>query len=368
MIFFIAFSALHVCFFLWLRYHWGRIGISQNQPGHIQFISVIVPVRNEAGNIRKLLKDLENQDYPKGSYEVIIVDDHSEDSTLTVCREYLQKSSLSHQIITLSQVSGKKEAITAGVEKACGELILTTDGDCRLEPGWVTAFATAYHLWDPVMLAGPVRMEGDTFFQKLQLYEFAALIGVGAASLKSGNPGMCNGANLSYKKKAFLEVNGYEGNKHIPSGDDEFLLQKLYVRYPDKVRFLKNPNAVVTTGAKNSLKELVNQRIRWAGKWKFHKRIFIQLMAIMIFLNYFFLVFAFVQSLGNWHMMGVFFAVFIIRWGVVYVFVKSVLRFLQLRRLFFVSLAGEIFYPLFVTFLGLASIFGKYSWKGRQYK
>lgn len=368
MILFIVSSLIHISFFTWVLFHWKRLNCVWAISGlkHYRF-SVIIPIRNEADNILNLLGDLEAQSHPKNSFEVILVDDHSEDQGPKICEIFLSKSAFNGKIISLKEARGKKEAITAGVSAAANEIILTTDADCRVPQEWISSYNAVYHQSDFHMITGPVKMETGSFFQKMQQYEFAALIGIGAASLGSGHPGMCNGANLSYKRAAFLKVGGYQGNEHIPSGDDEFLLQKLHTHHPDGVTFLKNGGAIVTTRAKSSLQELVNQRIRWASKWKFHESLFIRLMAIGFFVNYFTLLIAFIWSLQYLNWFIAFLVVFLLRWFTVFIFTKSVLSFLRIRGLFFSSLAGEIFYPLFVTFLGLASIFGKYSWKGRHY-
>jgi hypothetical protein len=43
---------------------------------------------------------------------------------------------------------------------------------------------------------------------------------------------LCNGANLAYKKTVFTELNGFQGNENIASGDDIFLFEKFYKNIP----------------------------------------------------------------------------------------------------------------------------------------
>ena len=77
---------------------------------------------------------------------------------------------------------------------------------------------------------------------------------------------MCNGANLAYEKKVFYEVNGFEGIDEIASGDDMLLMHKIQKVYPDKIMFLKSPEVIVQTQPAETLKDFMNQRIRWASK------------------------------------------------------------------------------------------------------
>ncbi|MEQ8471661.1 MAG: glycosyltransferase [Marinoscillum sp.] len=369
MIFFVAFSVVYVFFLLWARLMWGRIQPASDQGvSEYASFSVVVPVRNESENILKLLEDLESQDYPKSQFEVVVVDDNSEDNTMDLVTDYLDTSSLTHRLLSLGDLDlqGKKFAITEAVQSSKNDYILTIDGDCRVGTQWIKAYNEAYQIKKPMMVTGPVKMNHPDFFTKLQAGEFAGLIMIGASSLYSGNPSMCNGANLSYQREAFMEVDGYKGNEHIPSGDDEFLLQKIFKAYDRKVMFLKDQRAIVSTDAKQSFLALLNQRIRWSSKWKFHKSFFIKLLALFIFLNYLALFVGVIEGISNQQYLLVA-VIFVVRWITLWYFSVPITQFLGIKNVLGVSLVIEIIYPFFVTFLGIASIFGKYSWKGRYY-
>lgn len=370
MIGFVVFSTLYGVFFCWARFHWQKIRTASSSAtiGERTF-SVILPVRNEVGNIESLIEDLELQNYPKDRFEVLLIDDHSEDDTVLLAQQAFQKTKLDFRIVHLgASATGKKQAITVGLEMAKYEHILTTDGDCRVGKAWISAFSDSFETTGHLMLCGPVKMEAQGIFTKIQALEFSGLTGVGAASLQAGNPSMCNGANLAYKKKTFEEVKGYEGNAQIPSGDDEFLLQKIFANHQGRVSYLKDQRAIVSTNAKGSLKELFNQRIRWSSKWRFHDSNFIKLMAIGVFLNYSFFLFALVMSAMGLMNPWVFVGVFLGRWLCVLLFSYPITQFLGVRGVVFGAVVFEIIYPFFVVILGIASIFGKYSWKGRFYR
>src|SRR5690606_17909477 len=162
---------------------------------------------------------------------------------------------------------GKKAAIRTGLDYAKGDLIVTTDADCQMGANWLAVIEEFYHSQKLKMVIGPVALHaGDALFSQMQSIEFASLIGSGAASFKLGIPSMCNGANLAYSKEVFFEVNGFEDTMHLASGDDEFLMHKVVEKYPEKVSFLKNKEAVVKTNSMPDLNSFFNQRIRWASK------------------------------------------------------------------------------------------------------
>ena len=99
-------------------------------------------------------------------------------------------------------------------------------------------------------------------FQQLDFFSLqAATIGGFGAKI----PFLCNGANLCYEKAAFRRVKGFTGNHKIASGDDIFLLEK-FDKEGLKTAFLKGKAAIVSTLPQASVGELVDQRIRWAGK------------------------------------------------------------------------------------------------------
>lgn len=347
---------------------WNRIQAFKPDSNPELKVSVLIPVRNEALNILNLLGDLEKQDYPFKYFEVIIIDDHSEDKTITLVNEFIKESALEISVLQLDDKVGKKAAITAGIKESKNEYILATDGDCRLPASWIRTFASRYEMSDnPNMIVAPVLMQSDNLFTKLQLMEFSALIGFGGSSLKMGTAATCNGANLSYKKSVFKQVNGYKGNENVPSGDDEFLMLKIFKKFNGTIAFLKSTGAVVKTPAKQNLRDLINQRIRWSSKWKFHKSSYITFSAMLFFADYACLIYAVLMvMMGSFHF-DVVASVILLRWLTEYYYILNVVKFLGGSTKWSYFLVMQIIYPVFVIFLGFASIFGIYHWKGRAY-
>ncbi|WP_277484731.1 glycosyltransferase [Catalinimonas alkaloidigena] len=341
-------------------------------------MSIIIPIRNEAQNIISLLEDINQQCwlndtvFTKDQLEVIVVDDYSVDKSVELVRSFNN----THFDLCLCQLdlpkdfegSHKKLAISQAVAKAKGEIIITTDGDCRVGKYWIATILQFFQARDAVMVSGPVTFTvTKSFFEKLQRIEFASLIGAGAASLKAGQPNMCNGANLSFIKKAFVEVGGYSDSMHIPSGDDEFLMQKIHRKFTGQTFFLKSKDAVVRTGTQRSLKNFYHQRKRWAGKWKLHKRVSTALLAIFIFTFHALLITALILSISGYFSWPIILTVLLIKGIAEFVFLKAVLHDMNEKLSVPNFFALQLIYSLYAVFFGIVANFGGYQWKERQY-
>lgn len=345
------------------------------ETGESLFLSILIPARNEAGRIGKLLESLALQDFPAHSYEVILIDDHSEDNTVEVSESLAAALSLPFRSVLLGEImpngmilKGKKAALQQGVEAAKGEVIVTTDADCMMEAGWLQSIQHYFKQHAAKMLVGPVTFcERPRLYDRLQTIELAALVGTGAVSLGYGKPNMCNGANLAFSKSAFKTVDGYSDNLHIPSGDDEFLLQKIYSRFPSQVFFNLFPEGVVSTYPVENLKTFIAQRRRWGGKWRLHKAASVKLLAVFVFAFHIILMIAFVKMLlGNFDP-WVYTGVFLIKACLEFFFLKRVLQHVgkSLYMKHFVFL--QAIYSLYVVVFGLLVNFGTFEWKGRKY-
>ncbi len=331
--------------------------------------SIIIAARNEAENLPHLLRDLAAQQPVPEGFEVLIVDDHSTDTTAWLVRA--AAASLPVRLLTLADQpgapTGKKAAIRAAVEAARTPWLLFTDADCRLPTGWVRAYAGAVAR-DPAarFISGPVLLTGAGALATLQGLELAGLVGVGAAGIGLGQPTMCNGANLAYRRADFFAVGGFAGNEAVASGDDEFLLHKLHAAFPGRIRFLAEPPAIVRTAAQPTLRQLLRQRVRWASKWQHYQTRAPQRLAVLVLAANL----TFPAGAGLWAaglvpapVVGLAWAAKLLGDGLL---LRPVLRFLGrpgwLRWVPVLQLA----YAPYALLTGLAGLRGGYEWKGRQ--
>ena len=351
---------------------WRKNRVVPTSKALMQELSVIIPVRNEARNIGDLLRDIRDQDHTAG-HEVIVVDDDSEDDTAEIVEEFVKSETMPLKLIRLSSngyasITPKKRALKTGIEQAKGDIIVTIDGDCRAPKTWLSAIDQIFKDEAVHFVSGPVTyMPSNSVFDNLQTLEFASLIGVGASSIQLGYPNICNGANLAFRKESFKKINGYNGNGHIASGDDEFLLQKFATLFPEGIRFAKDRCAVVTTSAKSSIKDFYHQRKRWTSKLKHHKEWHIKLLSGGAWIVNFTLIVAIILagfSLIDWRfLMGV----WILKGMFEAIYIREVMSFFQKKMKWFEFILLELIHPFYIVLLGLFTNFGTFNWKGRTY-
>ncbi|MCP4460548.1 MAG: glycosyltransferase [Cytophagales bacterium] len=360
----IGVAVMHSLIFLFLYLAFRRIETKTYPENKLTF-SILIPVRNEQENIGNLLADINKLDYPTDMFELIVVDDNSEDKTSDVVQSF--KAGYDLRYVELEgDKKGKKPALELGVSKANNEIILTTDGDCRVQPNWLKSFNESYDD-STKLVVGPVRMESKNLFGALQSVDFSILIGYAASLVRLGKPSMSNGANMAYRREIFSKVNGYEGNHQVPTGDDEFLLLKVAEHYPGSISFVKQSGAVVSTDPKDSFAEFINQRKRWLSKWTLHKNASIIISVLLILIDNLAMIVGWI-GLINGFISFWFLLFFAFRMVAKALFSSQVNSLLESSNHIFSYVMYELIYPFYVLLLSFASIFGNYTWKGRKYR
>ncbi len=329
-------------------------------------VSVLVPVRNEAKTIEHVLREILDQEYPRERLEVIVLDDDSDDGTAEIAESVAARDSRARVLRVHKTSPGKKELLTTGVAAATGEIILTTDGDCTREPGWLRAMVATFGL-GYVAVCGPVMYRrGASLFSRIQALEFMSLIGVGAGFVGIGTPRLANGANLGFRKSAFESVGGYEDNRHLASGDDEFLVQRIARAYPDGVGFCPSPESIVRTEPSHTPGTFIRQRRRWASKGLYYEDPAFVSFLVVLFLFFFSYLAAPLLLLHSlsWVLYLLFMAVvkFAVDWTVV---VRTARMFREPIRLGDMIIAEILHAPYIVLAAVLGAIPGG-SWKGRS--
>jgi len=334
-------------------------------------VSIIIPARNEETNITNLLNDLISQDYPRELYEIIIVNDNSTDKTVEKVNEFINRNiDYKISLINISEEKQfrayKKKAINLAIENSIGDLIITTDADCRLNKNWLNSFISFYESEKPKMIVGPVSFFNETtFFEKIQTLEFLSLIAITGGAIRIGRPIMCNGANLAYEKKAFHEVGGF-GNDKFSSGDDVFLLLKIRKYFGNKsVRFLKNYSAIVFTEAKKSVRDFFHQRTRWASKNKGYD-INILIISFSVYMTNLIVLAGLVLSFFYYDILYVVLCSFLIKLIIELPILIGISNFANRNRIFLYSFPLIFLYPIYIILTGALGIVGSYHWKGRK--
>lgn len=326
--------------------------------------TIIVPFRNEAKNLPVLLESFSKLNYPTDLFEVILVDDNSDFR--------FQTADFRFQIKTIDNVrisnSPKKDAITTAVKMVKTDWIITTDADCEVPVNWLLTLDNYIQNHNASMIAGAVNYNGNnSFLHHFQQLDLASLQGATIGSFGIGKGFMCNGANLAYTKLLFEELNGFDGNEKIASGDDVFLLQKAICSRSfgtEKVHYLKSENTIITTKALTDWKALFYQRVRWASKTSSYQSTFGKTLGLTVFAGNI----AFLLGIGYWifeNQNQYLFLLLLSKLGIDFVLIYKTNQFLKTKMHSF--LISSLLYPFFSVSVALYSLTGKYEWKGRRF-
>lgn len=257
-------------------------GLKSFTPGKkpLLTVSVIIACRNEERKITRLLESLSAQTYPADQFEVLVIDDHSEDNTFGTASSFRFPGKLH---VIRNQGKGKKAALATGVNRASFSHILCTDADCLPGKNWISTVAACFEASSPDLIIAPVELSasgGATgWFQEL---EFLALQAVTAASAAGGKPVLCNGANLAFAGEAYLR---HSGNLHHEkeSGDDMFLLQSIRKTRGSTIVWLESDEGKVIAEAARGIVHFLRQRKRWISKWNMYYDPQTNLLGIAVF-------------------------------------------------------------------------------------
>jgi cellulose synthase/poly-beta-1,6-N-acetylglucosamine synthase-like glycosyltransferase len=331
-------------------------------------VSIIIAARDEAANIKKTIADLLAQDYEKAYLEIIFIDDHSTDNTAEIIKSYEAQGISLIQLNEANTINSyKKKAIETAIGDARGELIITTDADCRMGPNWLKTIVSYYQQGGYKMISSPVvYFEEQSRFERAQSLEFLFLIGMGASTIGNNKPSTCNGANLAYERKAFYEVGGFKGIDDLASGDDELLLHKMAAKYGNKIGFLKNQEAIVYTQAKPTLREFIQQRKRWASKSTRYKNKPIIVLGVLVWLFNLSIVLNLLGGIAMTQLLYLALFQFCIKFLIEYLFLKKVTHFARRPELMQLLPLLNILHIVYLIYIGIAGNSGKYSWKGRM--
>jgi cellulose synthase/poly-beta-1,6-N-acetylglucosamine synthase-like glycosyltransferase len=372
---FVCFGLVFLCYFIlmlrlcnsWLKMPAG-CDVTQTPKVHI---SVIVPVRNEAALLSSCLESIIHQNYPPDLFEIIVIDDDSTDGTVSLVEKIIhQHPGISIRLLTLERDSSlgahKKRSISKGIDASEGELIVTTDGDCVQGTGWLRCIASCSEKYTPSLIIGPVAFHQEKgFFGRMQTLEFAGLMAATGASAGLGTTLMCNGANLAYPKKIFEEVGGFTDDT-LASGDDVMLMEKIRIIYPHNIHFLKSPQALVYTPPQESPLDFLNQRKRWASKFRHYGSGKIGGTALLVYCCNLLLI------LGTpiCFIIRDFMWVYLILAGgkliIDFLFLFLAISFTNRRTLAWLYPIEWIIYPYYVVLSGFLGVASRYEWKGRK--
>ena len=327
--------------------------------------SVLIAARNEEKNIGNLLKSLYNQSFSKELFEVIIIDDNSEDDTILIIENFIKEYKDFNLKFFKAEKKGKKQAISQALNLAENEFILVTDADCYLNETWIESIVNFYKEENCKMILAPVLLSpAETFFEKIQVLEHLSLIGSTAGSAAIGFPVMCNGANMAYEKSAALEVEKQRKDFNIPSGDDMFLMEHFVKNYGAKnVKFLLSKDSIVKTKTCKTISEFFRQRRRWVSKTKSYTSWKIISTALVVFFFNLSIISLLIGAFFNPNLWICYFLLTFLKFFTDYPLLKNITSFMNQKNLLRWALPLEFIYPFYAIFTAISGILINVKWK-----
>ncbi len=351
---------------------WAFLQISPTEDKGIDqypYVSVIIPARNEESNIERCIRSVCHQKYPTDKYEVICLDDHSSDTTLQLLTQ-LQEEFQQLRVIKMAEYPGysqKKQALSLGIQQSRGEIIIQTDADCWVKDEWLETIVSRFNE-ETGMVSGPVLLHGSTnVLERFQTLEYMGLSVLGAGAIQRKKPTMCNGANLAYRKPAFMEVNGFQDIEHVASGDDELLMQKINLQTNWDIKFVKDKRAIVNSQALSNWEDVKAQRLRWVSKARAYLDRSINVVQFIFLLSFLSLVILVGLSIWSKYWIPILLVSVLLKVVPDFCILFTAAKFFHKLPLLKYLPILQPAYLLYVIWIGVAgNMVSTYNWKGRQ--
>jgi glycosyltransferase involved in cell wall biosynthesis len=165
----------------------------ESEPEPRPFLSVVVTVRNEERHLAALLDSLLAQEPP---FEIVLVDGLSHDRTLEIAEEYARRHA--DVLRVFSRFGSRGMGRNHGVERARGDYVVFTDGDCLAHPDWLKTLRR--ELGDRDTLAGKTVAFGHPKYAALQRVEL----------YQHGSDVTLPSCNLVYRRAFFERLGGFD--------------------------------------------------------------------------------------------------------------------------------------------------------------
>jgi len=346
----------------------------QNDANSSLYVSIIVAVKNEQKNIKRLVESLINQDYPDKQYEIIIVNDQSSDNTYEILKNLL-KDSLNLKIINVEEVpsgwSSKKWALNLAIEAAKFDIILQTDGDCIVGQKWINSMVSSFNNPGVGFVAGHtpfVSSSNNFIYNILELDNFSQDAFIGSCISKK-IPLSCVGRSIGFRKKYFYDVNGYHDFKNEISGDDDLLMHRIIYDKKCQIEYIINQNSYVYTSPPQTIKEFINQRLRYASKGKLYYNAFfinteLRLILPFLFINNLFFVISLLSFCYNPKM--IYFFPIVIKMFADSIIIFSFSNIINKKFNFYLFIFLSLIHPFYIVTFSLVGPFVKFDWKNNE--
>ncbi|HYC86531.1 MAG TPA: glycosyltransferase [Chryseosolibacter sp.] len=326
-----------------------------------QPVSVVVCAHDEEENLKELVPELLKQDY--GTFEVIVVNDRSNDNTYDYLLEATRHDSRLKMVNvkdTPDHVNSKKYALTLGIRAASYEWVLLTDADCRpRSTKWISAMSARFDDQSKFIIGFSPYQEKPGFLNLFQRFDslVTAIQYIGFALLR--NPYMGVGRNLAYRKSLFLEKKGFNNFLHVTGGDDDLFVNQHANGKNARVEY--NVDSLVYSVPKTTWSSFFNQKIRhmsvgkyYKGKHRFLLGVFMLSWMLTLFVGY--------PLIGLTPAYNIVFGyavvgVILLRWILMISCLHNFLKKPELAFSYWVIPILDLLYPIYYISTGLVTLF-----------
>jgi cellulose synthase/poly-beta-1,6-N-acetylglucosamine synthase-like glycosyltransferase len=225
-------------------------------------ISIVIAAKNEEGNINELIHHLKNLDYPPEMFEVILIDDNSTDETIIrIKRQTESLQNYSNITMRTSEVSGKREALSFGINHSKYPYLLITDADCRPEKNWLKSYSKKFEQDYDMLFGIAPFFRHKTLVNRISCFENLrnSVLSFSLASISL--PYTAVARNFGFCKSTFKSLEGYSKTKDTKSGDDDLLLREA-VKKNMKIGVVTEPGSFVYSETKKTFAEYFQQKAR----------------------------------------------------------------------------------------------------------
>jgi cellulose synthase/poly-beta-1,6-N-acetylglucosamine synthase-like glycosyltransferase len=235
--------------------------------------SIVIAARNEEKVIARCLDSILNQTIHSDRFEVVVVNDRSDDTTLSIVKNYESRFT-NIRSITIENcpegVSPKKYAVSQGIAITRNDIIVFTDADCVVKNTWLETIDQTFEE-NTGLVQGITSYEYipkmNRLFFGLQAVDFLSHGVVAAAAIGSGVPINSNANNFAFRRDVFTEIDGFgKIASSVVSGDDDLLLQRIWKSGKWNIRYMLQQGGIVATLPTMSIKGVFEQRKRWGSK------------------------------------------------------------------------------------------------------
>jgi cellulose synthase/poly-beta-1,6-N-acetylglucosamine synthase-like glycosyltransferase len=311
--------------------------------------SILIACRNEESNLPELFQALRKIDYPSDKFEIIIVDDTSDDDSFKLISTFCDNSENAKCFLLGekdTEYFGKKAALKKAADNAIFDFLLFTDADCFPQPDWLKSFNKLISQ-KTAMVVGNYKEQNASSFR---IFSNRMSFAIYAGTIGLNCPFSASGGNMAVRKKAFLEVGGYDKIKHHLAGDDKLLLN-LIIKTNWQIAY--NADPVVQTKAVSDKKYSHHQQKRRYGKFGMSSTGF-KILSILFFLFYLYLPVRFFVF-KDWK------SILVYLFGALFFWMMNLIR--HKFRFRMIDLIFILIYPYYLIIYSLLGTFSTWSWK-----